>query len=71
MQEYFEFIIKKDKTLTKNLPVQIYPNIIKNRIAFKLKTDYKLELLTPETMKLLGSGKKDVDKDKDGKNGPK
>ena len=71
IQEYFEFIIKKDKTLTKNLPVQIYPNIIKNRIVFKLKTGYKLELLTPETMKLLGSGKKDVDKDKDGKNGPK
>ena len=71
IQEYFEFIIKKDKTLTKNLPVQIYPNIIKNRIVFKLKTGYKLELLTPETMKLLRSGKKDVDKDKDGKNGPK
>ena len=71
IQEYFEFIIKKHKTLTKNLPVQIYPNIIKNRIVFKLKTGYKLELLTPETMKLLGSGKKDVDKDKDGKNGPK
>ena len=53
------------------MPVQIYPNIIKNRIVFKLKTGYKLELLTPETMKLLGSGKKDVDKDKDGKNGPK
>ena len=71
IQEYFEFIIKKHKTLTKNLPVQIYPNIIKNRIGFKLKTGYKLELLTPETMKLLRSGKKDVDKDKDGKNGPK
>ena len=71
IQEYFEFIIKKHKTLTKNLPVQIYPNIIKNRIVFKLKTGYKLELLTPETMKLLRSGKKDVDKDKDGKNGPK
>ena len=31
----------------------------------------KLELLTPETMKLLQSTKKDVDKDKDGKNVPK
>ena len=71
IQEYFEFIIKKHKTLTKNLPFQIYPNIIKSRIVFKLKTGYKLELLTPETMKLLGSEKEDVDKDKDGKNGPK
>ena len=45
-----------------NPPVQMYPN----RIVFKIKTGYKLELLTPETMKLLGSTKKDVAKDKDG-----
>ena len=32
---------------------------------------YKLELLTPETMKLLGSTKKDVEKDKDGEIVPK
>ena len=69
IQDYFEFIIKKHETLTENLPVQIYQNKIKNRIAFKIKTEYKLELLTPETMKLLGGGKKDIDKDKDGKNG--
>ena len=37
---------------------------MKNRIAFKKETGYKLELLTPETMKLLGSTKKVVDKDK-------
>ena len=52
IQDYFEFIIKKHVTLTKNLAVQICPNKIKNRIVFKIKTDYKLELLTPETMKL-------------------
>ena len=69
IQDYFEFIIKKHETLTENPPVQIYQNKIKNRIAFKIKTEYKLELLTPETMKLLGGGKKDIDKDKDGKNG--
>ena len=46
-------------------------NIIKNRILFKIKTGYKLELLPPETMKLLGSSKKDVDQDKDGENVPK
>ena len=38
---------------------------------FTIKIGYKLELLTPETMKLLESGKKDVDKDKDGENVPK
>ena len=46
IQDYFEFIIKKHKTLTENLPVQIV-NKIKNRIVFKIKMDYKLELLTP------------------------
>ena len=66
IQDYFEFIIKKHETLTENPPVQIYANKIKNRIVFKIKTGYKLELLTPETMRLLGSTKKDVDKDKDG-----
>ena len=71
IQDYFEFIIKKHETLTENPPVQIYPNKIKNRIVFKIKTGYKLELLTPETMKLLGSTKKDVDKDKDGDIVPK
>ena len=71
IQDYFEFIIKKHKTLTENPPVQIYPNKIKNRIVFKIKTGYKLELLTPETMKLLGSTKKDVDSDKNSENVPK
>ena len=42
----------------------MYPNKIKNRIAFKIKTSHKLELLTLETMKLLGSIEKDVDLDK-------
>ena len=60
IQDYFKFIIKKHETLTKNLPVQIYPNKIKNSIVFKIKTSYKLELLTLETMRLLGSGTKDV-----------
>ena len=66
IQDYFEFIIKKYETLTENPPVQIYPNKIENRIVFKVKTDYKLELLSPETMKLLGSTKKNVGQDKDG-----
>ena len=66
IQDYFEFIIKKHETLTKNPPVEIYPNKIKNRIIFKIKTGYKLEPLSPETIKLLGSTKKDVDQDKNG-----
>ena len=57
--------------MTENPPVQIYANKIKNRIVFKIKTAYKLELLTPETVKLLGSPKIDVGKDNDGEIAPK
>ena len=58
IQDYIAFIIKKHETLTENPPVQIYVNRIKNSIIFKIKTGYKLELLTPETTKLLESTKK-------------
>ena len=71
IQDYFEYVIKEHETLAENPPIQIYPNKIKHRIVFKIKTGHKLELLSPETMKLLGSTKKDVDKDKDGEDVPK
>ena len=58
IQDYFEFIIKKHETLTENPSIQIYANKIKNRIIFKIKNGYKLQLLPPETMKLLGRTKK-------------
>ena len=71
IQDSFEFIIKKHKTLTENPSIQIYPNKIKNRIVFKIETGYKLELLSPETMTLLGNTRKDADKDKNGEDVPK
>ena len=58
IQDYFHCIIKKYKPIANNLPVQIYLNKIKNKIIFKIKAGYKLEPLSPETMKLLGSKKK-------------
>ena len=36
----------------------------------KIKIGYSLELLTPETLKLLGSAKNKITKDKNGENGP-
>ena len=66
--DYFEFINKKHETLTENLPIQIYPKKIKNGIVFKIKTGIKLELLTRETIKVLGSTKKDADSNKKGEN---
>ena len=44
---------------------------LKNRLVFKIKNGYKLELLTSVTMKLLGSTKNVVDKDKNSENVPK
>ena len=44
--------------------VQIYVNKIENRITFRIKNGYILELLTPETIKLLGSTKNKLAKDK-------
>ena len=49
--------------MTDSQSIKIYSNKIKNRIVFKIKNGYKLELLTPETMKLLGSTNKVADKD--------
>ena len=71
IQDYFEFIIKRHEALTDNPPIKIYSNKIKNRIVFKINAGYKLELLTPKTMKLLGSTKNIVDKDKNSENVPK
>ena len=70
IQDYFAFIIKKPETLTENPPIQIYTNKIKNRIVFKIKTGYNLELLSSEIINLLGSTKKDLGQDKDGEDVP-
>ena len=68
IQDYLKYIVKKHEAIADNPPVQIYINKIKNKIVFKIKTSYKLELLSSGTMKLFGSVKKDVDQDKDGEN---
>ena len=71
IQDYFEYIIKKHENIADNSPVQIYINKIKNRIVFKIKTTYELELLSFERTKLIGSSKKDADQNKDGEDVPK
>ena len=47
-------------------PLRIYVNKIENRITFRIKTGYYLELLTPETMKIFASTKGKITKDKNG-----
>ena len=71
IQDYFEYIIKKHKTIAKTAPILIYANNVVNRIVFKIKTGYKLELLSKETMKLLGSTSNIIDADKDSENVPR
>ena len=58
IQDCFLYIIKKHGTIitSEESAVLMYPNKIKNRIISKIKTGYKLELLTNGTMKLLGDG---------------
>ena len=70
IQDYFEYILKEHGENTDNPSIQIYVNKIENRITFKIKDGYSLELLTPETMKLLGSTENKITKDKNGKNVP-
>ena len=70
IQDYFAYVLKKHGKRTVNSSVRIYTNKIENRITFKNKTGYYLEFLTPETMKLLGSTKSKITKDKYGENVP-
>ena len=70
IQDYFEYILKKHGEDIDKPSVQIYVNKIENRVTFKIKNGYSLELLTPETMKLLGSTEDKITKEKNGENVP-
>ena len=55
IQDYFEYILKKYSESVDELPIEIFVSKNENKIAFKIKNGYYLELLTPDTMKLLGN----------------
>ena len=71
LQNYFEYIIKKHETIADVSPVLIYVNQINNRIVLKIKSGYKLELLSKETMRLQGSSADTIDSDKNSELVPK
>ena len=71
IQDYIEYIIKKHETLRAIPPIHVYTNIINNRLVFEIKDGYKLELQTPETIKLFGSTKILINKTKNGENVPR
>ena len=62
--------MKKHEENIDNPSAKVYVNKIENRITFKIKNGYSLELLTPGTIKLLGSTENKIIKDKNGENVP-
>ena len=68
--QILKIILKKHGKKPVSPPIKIYISIIENRITFKIKTGYYLELLTPKTMKLLGNTKRKITKDKNGEKVP-
>ena len=60
----FKYIIEKHERVTGNSPIKIYVNKTENRIIFRIKTGCYLEMLTPETIILLGSTKNKTTKEK-------
>ena len=70
IQDYFEYILKKHSENADNPSIIIYVNKIENRITFKIKNGYYIELLTPETIKLLPSAANKITKDKNSENVP-
>ena len=70
MFEIIRIYTKKHGEKNVNPSIRIYINKIENRITFKMKTGYSLELFTPETMKLLGSTKNNITENENGENVP-
>ena len=70
IQDYFGYTLNKHSENVDNPSIRIYVNKIENRITFKIKNGYYLELLTPETMRLLGSTKSKITKNKNGEEVP-
>ena len=66
IQDMFLWVVKKHEPTIKSSE----ESLILNRIVFKIKTRYKLEMLTNETMRLLGDGPI-VDTDKNAENVPR
>ena len=55
---------------TINPSKRIYVKKIENRVKFKIKKGYDLQLLTPETMELVGSTKSKLKKNENDENVP-
>ena len=70
IQDYFEYILKKHNENVINPSIRIYVSKIDNKITFKIKNGYYIELLTPKTMKLIGNTESKITKYRNGENVP-
>ena len=70
IQDYFKYILKKHSESVDDPPIEIFVSKNENRITFNIKNGYYPELLTPETMKLLGSTESTITAEKNGENVP-
>ena len=70
IQDFFWVYLKKYGENLDNPSLRTYVNKIEDRITFEIQTSFYLELLTPDTMKLLGSTESKITKDKNGENVP-
>ena len=70
IQYYFEYIWKKHGENIDNPSVKVCINKTENRITFRIKNGYSLELLTSETRKLFGSTENKTTKYKNCENIP-
>ena len=68
IQYFFKYILNKHEGKTVNPSIRIYVNKIENRITLKIKTVYYLDLLTPETKKILAKTKSNITKDENDQN---
>ena len=66
----FSVYLKKHGGNTDNLSIRVYVKKIENRITFKIKRGYNLELLANETIKLLGSTENMISKNRSVENVP-
>ena len=70
IQDHFEYILKKHEEDVDKPSIQIYVDKVGDRLTFEIKNRFSLELLTPETMKLIGSTKNKINTNKNGENVP-
>ena len=70
IQDYFEYILKKHSESVDDPPIEIFVSKNETRITFKIKNGYYLELLTPETMKLLENTEIKINGEKNAGNVP-